>query len=104
MSHSVSYVKNSIGYAKPSPKFQSTLMDKILDELNKTENAKYQDFFVDWFNTKEKFNPMVGAYKKIKIKEKLHPLEAWWEREALLKKDYLSGRFQKMDILPWLHL
>ena len=37
----------------------------------------------------------MGAYKKVRIKKILHPLEAWWEGEALLK----SGRFQKKDIL-----
>ena len=67
MLHSVGYIKDSLSYAKPSPKFQSTLMNEILDNLNKAENAKYQDFFVNWFKpflyTKQKFNPMVGSYK-----------------------------------------
>ena len=74
-------------------------MNEILDDLNKTENAKYQDFFVNWFKpflfTNQKFNPMVGAYKKVKFKEKLYPLETWWERQALFKKDYLIWKIPK---------
>ena len=56
-------------------KFQCALMDKILDDLNKPENAKYQTFLCEWFKPflyeKQKFNPMVGTYHKVKIKEKL---------------------------------
>ena len=63
MSHSVGYNKDSLGYVKLSPKFQSNLMNEILDNLNKAENAKYQDFFVNWFKpylyTKKKYNPMM---------------------------------------------
>ena len=80
-------------------------MDEILDDLNKTENAKYQDFFVEWFKpflyTKQKFNPMVEADKKVKIKEKLLPIETWWVRKipkyAKISMDLVISKMKELS-------
>ena len=98
MAHSTGY-KDRLGFVKPSPKFQTNLINEILDDLNKPENTKYQDFFVNWFKpylyTKKKYNPMLGSYKKVKIKDKLLPLETWWEKETLLKKEHLIRKIPR---------
>ena len=79
-----------------SQKFQSALMDEILDDLNKPENAKYQTFFCEWFKpflyAKQKMNPMVGTYQKVKIKEKLDEIDEWWTRAAFMKIDHLTRK------------
>ena len=56
MARIIGYNKDNLGFVIPSPKFQTNLMNESVDDLNKTENTKYQDFFVNWFKPSRNLN------------------------------------------------
>ena len=66
------------------------LLNKILVKINEPEKDKYQREVVDFFSPilymKQKFKPVIGAYKKVKMN---HAREAWTP-EVLLKLSYLE--------------
>ena len=65
------------------------LLTNILEELNKLENEEYQKEVINFLSPilyiKQKFKPVIGSYKKVKMNGmKL------WSPEVELKLDYLS--------------
>ena len=75
------------------------LLNKILVKINEPENDKYQREVVDFFSPilymKQKFKPVIGAYKKVKIN---YAREAWTP-EVLLKLSYLAK--EAPPEIPW---
>ena len=70
------------------------LLTKILVKINEPENEKYQREVVDFFSPilyiKQKFKPVIGAYKKVKMN---YAREAWTP-EVELKLSYLTKEVQ----------
>ena len=65
------------------------LVTKVIDELNKLENQEYQKEIADFLSPvlfiKQKFKPIIGSYRKVKMNAL-----GLWTPEADLKFDYLA--------------
>ena len=65
------------------------LVTKVIDELNKLENQEYQKEIADFLSPvlfiKQKFKPIIGSYRKVKMNAL-----GLWTPEADLKLDYLT--------------
>ena len=75
------------------------LLTKILVKINEPENEKYQREVVDFFSPilymKQKFKPVIGAYKKVKMN---YAREAWTP-EVELTLSYLEKEVPPE--IPW---
>ena len=65
------------------------LLTKILEKLNEPENEEYQKEVVDFLSPilyiKQKFKPVIGSYKKVKM----NYVREVWTPEVELKLNYL---------------
>ena len=73
------------------------LLTKILVKINEPENEKYQREVVDFFSPilymKQKFKPVIGAYKKVKMNH------ARYSRGGT--EIELSGKKEVPPEIPW---